>query len=96
MSDSITIKTIVLKSLGELNEELDNPIEITDDMVLMGDKGVLDSMDFVNLMVIIEDMIFEELSKEITIVNEKAFSRKRSPFHNIETLTEYLDEIVGE
>lgn len=89
-------KELVLSCLDELNEELENPIEISEDLILMGDNGALDSMDFVNLMVIIEDKVFEELGKEITIVNEKAFSRKRSPFYNIETLTEYLQELIGE
>ncbi len=90
------IAEIVLSSLIELNAELEKPIEISENLVLMGDSGALDSMDFVNLMVIIEDKVFEELGKEITIVNEKAFSRKRSPFYNIETLSEYLQELIGE
>lgn len=92
----MSLKNMVTKSLFQLREESIESFEVTENMILMGDNGVLDSMDFVNLMVIIEENIFEELGKEITIVNEKAFSRKRSPFYSIDTLSEYLQELIGE
>lgn len=90
------MKRIVEESIDELNEELEEPIQRTEKLTLMGADAVLDSMDFVNLMVIIEDRIFDEFDKQITIVSEQAFSRKKSPFATIDSLAEYLLEIVGE
>ncbi|MGL6066329.1 MAG: hypothetical protein ACRC0R_04555, partial [Cetobacterium sp.] len=78
------------------NETLDNVIEFKDNTVLIGDGAVLDSFDFVNLTVIIEESLSDELDKDITLVNEKAFSKKNSPFKNIDTLTDYISELIGE
>lgn len=90
------IRKIIIESLNELNESLENKIEITESMCLMGNDGVLDSLDFVNLVVILEDQISDNLDLDISIADEKAFSRKKSPFLNINSLEEYLKEIINE
>ena len=90
------IKNIILDSLKEFNEEKDEDeaLEISKDTILLDKKGNLDSLDFVTLVVIIESNIFNKLSKNITIVSEKAFSKKYSPFKNINTLTEFIAELL--
>ncbi|MGL4864551.1 MAG: hypothetical protein ACRC4T_15765 [Cetobacterium sp.] len=90
------IREIVVNSLNELNETLDEKIYFNEDVILIGESAVLDSFDFVNLTVLIEESISDELDKEITLVNEKAFSRKNSPFKNINSLTDYILELIEE
>lgn len=90
------IKRIVINSLNELNETLDEKIDFNEGVILIGESAVLDSFDFVNLTVLIEESISDELDKEITLVNEKAFSRKNSPFKNINSLTDYILELIEE
>lgn len=92
----MNIKELIKNVIEEINEDLDTPIEINDEVVLIGDGAVLDSFDFVNLTVLIEEMVSDEFDKEITLVNEKAFSKKNSPFRNIEALTNYIQELLGE
>lgn len=90
------IKNIVTDSLQEFNEEADEdkPLEISKNTILLDKKGKLDSLDFVTLVLIIESNIFNKLGKNITIVSEKAFSKKYSPFKDVESLTEFIAELL--
>jgi len=90
------IKNIVMDSLQEFNEEKgkDEALEISKDTILLDKQGKLDSLDFVTLIVIIESNIFNKLDKNITIVSEKAFSKKYSPFKDVKSLTEFIAELL--
>ena len=90
------IQEIILESLKEFNEEKtkDEVLEISNDTILLDKQGKLDSLDFITLIVIIEDNIFDKLGKNITVVSEKAFSKNYSPFKNVETLTEFVVELI--
>ena len=90
------VQEIILDSLKEFNEEKgkDEVLEISNDTVLLDIDGKLDSLDFVTLIVIIEDNIFKKIDKNITIVSEKAFSKKYSPFKNVNTMIEFIVELL--
>ena len=90
------IQEIILDSLKEFNEEKgkDKALEISNDTILLDKKGKLDSLDFITLIVIIESNIFNKLDKNITIVSEKAFSKKYSPFKDVKSLTEFIVELL--
>ena len=90
------IQKIILDSLKEFNEEKakDEVLEISNDTVLLDVNGKIDSLDFVTLIVIIENNIFNKIGKNIIIVSEKEFSKKYSPFKNVETLTEFIVELL--
>ncbi len=90
------IQEIILNSIKEFNKEKakDEVLEISNDTVLLDVNGKLDSLDFVTLIVILEDNIFDKLGKNITIVSEEAFSKKYSPFKNVNTMTEFIVELL--
>jgi acyl carrier protein len=90
------IKNIIIDSLQEFNEEVekDKLLETSQNTILLDKKGKLDSLDFVTLVIIIESNIFNKLDKNITIVSEKAFSKKYSPFKDVESLTEFIAELL--
>ncbi|TFB09352.1 hypothetical protein E3V08_00480 [Candidatus Atribacteria bacterium MT.SAG.1] len=90
------IKNIIIDSLQEFNEETDDgkTLEISENTILLDKKGKLDSLDFTTLIIIIESNIFNKLNENITIVSEKAFSKKYSPFKNVERLTEFIEELL--
>jgi len=90
------IKNIVMDSLLELNEETDDNkvLEISENTILLDKKGKLDSLGFVTLVVIIESNIFNKLDKNITIVSEKAFSKKYSPFKDVKSLIGFIIELL--
>ena len=92
------IKKLIYEAIEELNEQLDEEqqIEYSEDLRLIGKNAALDSMDFVTLITILEELIEDKLDKSIEIVSDKAFSRTNSPFYSIVTLEEFVLELVNE
>ena len=90
------IQEIILDSIKEFNKEKakDEVLEISNDTTLLDVNGKLDSLDFITLIVIIENNVFDKLGKNITIVSEKAFSKKYSPFKDVKSLTEFIVELL--
>ncbi len=89
---------IVISTISEFNEESDNKIDISNgrESELFGGNSAVDSLELVNLIVEIEENISEKFNKNITITSEKAMSRITSPFKNVETITDYIEEILNE
>ena len=87
---------LIYEAIDELNETLDEPIEKSDSTQLFGSKSKLDSMGLVNLIVTVERLIDEKYGKTITLASEKAFSRSSSPFRTVQTLSEYISELLAE
>jgi len=87
---------LIYEAIDELNETLDEPIETSDSTQLFGSKSKLDSMGLVSLIVTVERLIEEKYDKTVTLASEKAFSRSSSPFRTVQTLSEYISEILAE
>jgi len=89
---------IVIATINEFNEESDNKIDISNgrESELFGGNSEVDSLELVNLIVEIEENISDKFNKNITITSEKAMSRNTSPFINIGTITDYIEEILNE
>ena len=89
---------IVITTINEFNEESDNKIDISNgrESELFGGNSTVDSLELVNLIVEIEENISDKFNKNITITSEKAMSRNTSPFINIGTITDYIEEILNE
>jgi acyl carrier protein len=89
---------IVINTINEFNETLDNKIDISSgrESVLFGGNSLVDSLELVNLIVELEENISEKFNKNITITSEKAMSRVTSPFKNVGTITDYIEEILSE
>ena len=87
---------LIYEAIDELNETLDEPIEKSDSTQLFGSKSKLDSMGLVSLIVTVERLIDEKYGKTVTLANEKAFSRSSSPSRTVQTLSEYISELLAE
>ena len=86
----------IIRFLEEfLKEELEETIELTLDSKLFGGGGPLDSMSLVNLLVDLEDLIEEDFGISITLADEKAMSRRTSPFSRVKYLVEYIEERIN-
>tara|TARA_B110000858_G_C17507780_1_gene339019 strand:- start:204 stop:497 length:294 start_codon:yes stop_codon:yes gene_type:complete len=86
----------IIRFLEEfLKEELEETIELTLDSKLFGGGGPLDSMSLVNLLVDLEDLIEEDFGISITLADEKAMSRRTSPFSRVKNLVEYIEERIN-
>lgn len=83
----------IIKFLEEfLKEELEESIELSLDSKLFGGGGPLDSMALVNLVVDLEELIEDDYGKTITLADEKAMSRRTSPFSRVQNLIDYVQE----
>ena len=87
---------LIYEAIDELNETLDEPIEKSDSTQLFGSKSKLDSIGLVSLIVTVERLIEEKYDKTVTLASEKAFSRSSSPFRTVQTLSEYISELLAE
>ncbi len=92
------IKEILKIAIDELNEQLedDEKVEFSENTKFIGSNACIDSITFVTLISIIEELIEDQYNKTIHLVNEKAFSQKRSPFYSIETITAYIEDLLKE
>ena len=89
--------TILQRKLETYCDENDIAVIVLDtDTKLMGSGGIFDSLDLVNFIVEIEEALEEELNIELTLADEKAMSRRTSPFMSIETLASYITERIHE
>ena len=91
-----SVQTIIIESLKELNEELENPNleNITPQTKIFGSNGALDSLALVSFITDIEEHISNEFNQEIVLADEKAMSAKTSPFRNVESLTAYIESLL--
>ncbi|SMP67499.1 hypothetical protein [Anoxynatronum buryatiense] len=91
------LNQLVWEGLEELNDTLedDQKLTLSQDMALFGKEGVLDSLDFVNLVMILEDLVHDKYGESITLMDEKAFSQKHNPFHKIDALSMYIKTLLA-
>lgn len=86
------IAAIILEQIECFNETLDNKVDVTQgsESVLFGQGSSLESVDFVSLIVDIEQAVNDEFDTSITLVDAYAMSQKHSPFRTVGTLAEYI------
>jgi acyl carrier protein len=98
MADKQKVIELIYSAFDEINSELPKKhrLEKKPDEIIFGNEGKLDSLGLVNLIVNIESLIDEELGKQIVIANEKAMSMKNSPFRDVETLAQFILELINE
>lgn len=87
----------VKDALDEVNATRDEriPTDTLSDLHLYDQRGVFDSLQLVNFMVIFEEKIAERVGVVVSVVSEKAFSRKVNPFSRVSTLVDFVvDELA--
>jgi len=85
---------IIREAIDEINAGADEPVVYSEDLILTGAEGVLDSLSLVTLLSTVEELVSDKYEKNITLASDKAFSKKHSPFHSVETLTLFLEELL--
>lgn len=91
MKSRAEILSLVHSAVEELNQSLDHPVAIVDgeEAALYGRGGVLDSLDLVNLILLVEEKS-AEAGLSVTLADDRAMSQFRSPFRSIGSLTDYV------
>src|SRR5436853_3342452 len=96
MASDNRIVNAVYAAVDELNQQLPKnaQIEKSQNAPLYGASGKLESLDFVTFIMEVEEKIKTEFGVDITIADEHLLSKKQSPFSSVQTLVEYLDEVL--
>ena len=92
------ITKAVFAAVDGLNEQLPAGVQVEKslDAPLYGSSGKLESLDFVTLIMEVEEKINAEFGTDITIADENLLSKEKSPFSSLGTLIEYLQELLKE
>jgi len=98
MADEARVSKAVYAAVDDLNQQLPAGVQIEKslDAPLYGAAGKLESLDFVTLIMEVEEKINAEFGTDITIADENLLSKEKSPFSTLGTLIEYLQEILKE
>jgi len=88
--------TAIYEAIDELNPQLDGvTLERSEDTILFGEGAVLDSLNLVNLVMMVEQNIMMETGAEVLLASEAAMSRKRSPYRSVKALADYAAEVAA-
>jgi acyl carrier protein len=90
------IRTVVLDVLNDLNlaRDADQQLQVGPEAPLFGSQSPLDSLELVALAMDIEDA-FAERGFDISLSDEKAMSRRQSPFRDVSSLVAYVRELIS-
>ena len=90
------VRNVVYSAVDSLNKQLPKGVSVdkSPDAPLYGKSSRLESLDFVTLIMEVEEKVKEEFGVDITIADEDLLSKEKSPFSTIGTLTEYLAELL--
>ena len=85
------IKKIVVDSLVSVLDENDIiNISVDDNTEIFGSKSIIDSLQLINLVVKIEEDVYERTGKEIIVVDDEAIIIGNSPFQTVQSLSEFV------
>ena len=90
--------SLVLAAAEDLNDIFEDPIDLSAgaDALLYGDRGPLQSMDLVSLVIAVEQLIEDESGTLVSLTDERAMSQKSSPFRSVESLATYAHTLLEE
>ena len=96
--ENAQIAKIVLASLKSILEEknISEVSTLDTNTKLIGDNAVVESIGLVNLIADVEEILDDEYGHVITIADERAMSRVKSPFIDVNALCEYITELIQE
>jgi acyl carrier protein len=88
------ILDIIYSVIEELNRGIDegSHLELSPETLLYGEKGQLDSLKLVELLVGTEERLEDELGVSLTLADERALARTSSPFRSVASLADYVGE----
>ena len=96
MAERERIVNAVYNAIDELNNQLPPGVSVekTPEAPLFGAGGKLESLDFVTLIMEVEEKINAEFGTNLVIADENLLSKEKSPFSTVQTLVDYLGELV--
>ena len=82
-----TVRRLIVESLPSGSDEKGR---------IFGGGAPLDSLGLVNFLADLEYRLAEEFKQDLVLASERAMSRQSSPFRDVESLTQYVVELLSE
>jgi acyl carrier protein len=91
------IVSLIVERLRDLGAVVQSPspTDASEETVLFGPEGILDSLGLVALIVDVEEAIAERSGVAITLGDDRAVSQRASPFRTVGSLAEYIATLAG-
>jgi acyl carrier protein len=90
---------VIIRTLADLGEQgvLDLDGQQPDPSTqLFGERGLLDSVGLVSLVVAVEQELADELGIDVGLADERALSQRTSPYRTVASLAEYAASQVAD
>jgi len=91
------ILEIVISNVNSLVDTLpsDQKFTVDQNTILFGNGSNIDSLSLVSIIVDLESLFSDDYDLEISLTDDKAMMRKKSPFDSIISLADYIEELVN-
>ncbi|MDA1183359.1 MAG: hypothetical protein O2930_01780 [Acidobacteria bacterium] len=98
MRDKQQIIESIYRAIDEFNVLVPPPAQLdkSPSTVLFGEHGRLDSLGLVSLILDVEGQVEADFDMSVSLTSERAMSRDTSPFRSIDTLADYISELLDE
>ena len=92
------IEELILGALNDVNDEQpeDERIEVGPTTPLFGPDAQIDSLALVSVIVDVETALNVDYDLPISLTDDRAMTREISPFDDVQTLKDYIVELVAE
>jgi acyl carrier protein len=92
------IEELILGALNDVNEEQpeDERIAVGPSTPLFGPDAQIDSLALVSVIVDVETALNVDYDLPISLTDDRAMTREISPFDDVQTLKDYIVELVAE
>ena len=96
MTGENEILGLIYQAIDELNDDLPaaDRLARSPSTPLLGEGGVIDSIQLVNLVVATEELVEESYDRVVVLADDRAFSQARSPFLTVGSLAEYVGKVL--
>lgn len=92
-----TLIDLMLRLLQDAlaEDDTEGTLEATATSPLIGGAAIVTSLRLVSFIIDVESTLLDSHQVDVMLVNEQSLSRKSSPFRTIETLADYVLELIG-
>lgn len=89
---------VVLRAVEYANQEQPEGkrLPLAEETVLLGPESALDSMGVVSLVMDVEQLVSDDLGVHVDLADDRAMSRRQSPYRTVKSLTDYVCELVAQ
>lgn len=85
----------VRRAIAAFNASDDRSVPVSDETLLLGEGGAVDSLGLVRLVMTVERQLEDDLGIPVSLTDEKAMSERSSPFRSVGALIAYVTTAIA-